>query len=56
MNDYDADHHDPRERERHDDLFAVDKALNRLLMDGFHRPGHVRRGMGASARRIGLEP
>lgn len=35
MNDDEADDSDPRERERRDDLFAIDKALNRLLMDGF---------------------
>jgi hypothetical protein len=35
MDDDEANNHDLRERERHDDLFAIDKALARLLSDGF---------------------
>jgi hypothetical protein len=35
MDDDEANNHDPREREHHDDLFAIDKALSRLLSDGF---------------------
>jgi hypothetical protein len=35
MDDDEANNHDLRERERHDDLFAADKALARLFEHGF---------------------